>query len=356
MPTKGATDVGIFSYEALDLAQKNIRVIQIKPACTEIVQCQLRVFPLDDAQYVCLSYAWGDDPPIYKTLVNGKLFKVRKNLISFLTVARKLEVKEWLWIDAVCIDQGDVPERNHQVQHMGEIYRRAKHVILYPGIISNLAGTAIKSISHWYDDEYTAKSLPLFRRSRRRISSALFRPLFASSLSRLLQMDYWKRLWIVQELSLAHRIHVVLGNKTISWDKLARIGPVSLDGMEGQIPPVWSFLRDREVEPRTQYYPKYQSFMVIADYFRSYKCRDVRDRVYGLLSITDHDQSLKVDYGITVGTLFLDILENESLCQALGDPDLRDVLQRLAGMLDLVVVCVCENCINDDVRFSLERA
>jgi hypothetical protein len=33
------------------------------------------------------------------------------------------------WYDALCINQNDVKERNHQVQQMADIYRRASRVM-----------------------------------------------------------------------------------------------------------------------------------------------------------------------------------------------------------------------------------
>jgi hypothetical protein len=40
---------------------------------------------------------------------------------------------QYLWIDQLCIDQTNTSERNHQVQMMSNIYRRAYHVIVWLG-------------------------------------------------------------------------------------------------------------------------------------------------------------------------------------------------------------------------------
>lgn len=37
----------------------------------------------------------------------------------------------YLWADAVCIDQKNMQERGHQVEHMGQIYRNAKKVLVW---------------------------------------------------------------------------------------------------------------------------------------------------------------------------------------------------------------------------------
>ena len=38
-----------------------------------------------------------------------------------------------VWIDAICIDQSSIPERNQQVTHMGEIYTKARRVAVWLG-------------------------------------------------------------------------------------------------------------------------------------------------------------------------------------------------------------------------------
>jgi hypothetical protein len=40
---------------------------------------------------------------------------------------------EWLWIDALCIDQSNAMKRNHQVQQMGLIYSQAERVMVWLG-------------------------------------------------------------------------------------------------------------------------------------------------------------------------------------------------------------------------------
>ena len=55
---------------------------------------------------------------------NGFL-SIRDNIFHALT---RLPTKEprLLWIDAICINQEDKSERNHQVAQMGRIYAQAK--------------------------------------------------------------------------------------------------------------------------------------------------------------------------------------------------------------------------------------
>jgi len=61
-----------------------------------------------------------------------------------------------MWVDAVCINQGDVEERGHQVRSMTEIYSKANRVIVWPGEAEALDHEAFQAIR-----EAGEKSSPL---------------------------------------------------------------------------------------------------------------------------------------------------------------------------------------------------
>ncbi len=57
-------------------------------------------------------------------MLNGKIHRIRQNLHAFLFAVQGNEPPV-LWIDAICIDQSSIQERNHQVTMMGSIYSQA---------------------------------------------------------------------------------------------------------------------------------------------------------------------------------------------------------------------------------------
>jgi hypothetical protein len=126
-----------FVYEPLDLKQKSIRVLTILSTSTKTaIRCELRRVPLRRS-HVCLSYTWGNDADHRYIEVNGKGLRVRPNLYTFLLRARRDFKSKELWIDAVCIDQKNVKEKNAQVQMMAEIYRSAKEVLIWAGNVGS---------------------------------------------------------------------------------------------------------------------------------------------------------------------------------------------------------------------------
>jgi hypothetical protein len=55
-----------------------------------------------------------------------------------------------LWIDALCIDQGRLVERNAQVARMGEIYQNSDNVLIWLGPESKDGLLALSTISRVY--------------------------------------------------------------------------------------------------------------------------------------------------------------------------------------------------------------
>ncbi|ORY07549.1 heterokaryon incompatibility, partial [Clohesyomyces aquaticus] len=83
--------------------------------------------------YKCLSYQWGPEAKGGFIKINGKAYFVCRNLLHFLQRARTRYHSEPLWIDALCIDQDNNDERNHEVQLMGTIYTQALEVYVWLG-------------------------------------------------------------------------------------------------------------------------------------------------------------------------------------------------------------------------------
>lgn len=131
-----------FSYRPFghDKASTHIRVIQIKPEGGEPIQCVMkhmeRPTSRSESSYSCLSYTWDPKEPGRLIYIEGEdinegVKTVAKNLGDFLGAARDANVTDWLWIDALCINQGDVPEIEQQVRQMGLTYDQAKKVFVW---------------------------------------------------------------------------------------------------------------------------------------------------------------------------------------------------------------------------------
>jgi hypothetical protein len=92
--------------------------------------------------YFALSYTWGhpilddfEDDLSNAILCNGRWVSVGLNLKEALCFFfdQKLSHSDWLWVDAVCIDQSNLTERGEQVQHMTQLYAYAREVLVWLG-------------------------------------------------------------------------------------------------------------------------------------------------------------------------------------------------------------------------------
>jgi hypothetical protein len=130
-------------YVALDKSHDAIRLLYLQPAPaeTDTIICNLQpaVLPKDpnhgalppyDPDYEALSYVWGPEDDFgHQVTVNDVRVNVRVNLWDALRTLRLAESVRVLWIDALCINQDDVNEKNQQVGIMQDIYRKPRRCI-----------------------------------------------------------------------------------------------------------------------------------------------------------------------------------------------------------------------------------
>jgi len=112
------------------------RLIELHPSkLSDPIRCTLHTysFDADPPPYTALSYTWGSKIKPMSIELNEVSFPVGYNLWSFLEEMRLQERFCVYWIDAICIDQESVLERNHQVQMMRQIYNNAQSVSIWLG-------------------------------------------------------------------------------------------------------------------------------------------------------------------------------------------------------------------------------
>jgi hypothetical protein len=134
-----------YSYRPLDLHKNEIRLVILQAQgrgggieCS-IIHASLNLSGgeygviFDQTEYNALSYTWGS-PDIMKNIsIDGQTCPVRENLWSALYNLRLKDKCLVMWIDALCINQNDIMERNHQVAQMDIVFRYAKCVLVWLG-------------------------------------------------------------------------------------------------------------------------------------------------------------------------------------------------------------------------------
>ena len=131
-------DPSLVPYQYTPLASGNyFRLIDLLPEShhaisTDAIRCRIFEACTDEQiPYTALSYVWGPkvDPKTIFCSASAYLH-VRKNLYDALLRIRHPTETKTLWIDAICINQSDITERNHQVAQMRQIYQRASQLLI----------------------------------------------------------------------------------------------------------------------------------------------------------------------------------------------------------------------------------
>ncbi|KAE8447488.1 hypothetical protein EG329_010761 [Mollisiaceae sp. DMI_Dod_QoI] len=146
-------------YRALHNSQDFRLLILNRGAGRGRIKCRLFPSNLDNpCVYTALSYTWldshyhsheGHQREADRTdniLVDGHQFPVTTNLYSALWHLRSPTEQKTFWIDAICIDQTNIEEKNHQVELMQEIYERAANVVAWLGRSYDRSSNAMRVI------------------------------------------------------------------------------------------------------------------------------------------------------------------------------------------------------------------
>ncbi len=103
----------------LDPQKAQIRLVHLQPGRDmDEIRCKLEVVDLGEAErigYNALSYEWGDAEASERVILAGCKVPVRPNLWWAMWHLRCTDAAAIFWIDAVCIDQENLEEKNHQI-------------------------------------------------------------------------------------------------------------------------------------------------------------------------------------------------------------------------------------------------
>ena len=189
--------------------------------------------------YEALSYRWTDPDKENPDLVfcNGVDFPVGPNLYAALIRFRLVDVPRALWVDQLCIQQTDSPEKAQQLLIMGDIYSKAERVLawlgpteddsdkamdLFPKLVDrlqtrdhkqkekNIQGSEHEMSIDNTTLEQTLTSLPELEPNNRR------------ALHKLFLRAFFSRVWTLQELALGNDSVIVCGDEEFPFAVLER--------------------------------------------------------------------------------------------------------------------------------------
>ncbi|KAI9862977.1 MAG: hypothetical protein M1813_004150 [Trichoglossum hirsutum] len=233
--------------------------------------------------------------------------QIGANFACALTHLRYPDQPRTLWVDAVCINQNGVDERNAQVKRMGSIYSLAGRVVVWLGqealstlkyfggqvefLVDEFIGDAPGAKEpKWWDTEYR---LPYDERTW-------------SCLTPLFRCLWFSRIWILHEALLASQQAVVqCGSYSVPWYTIRKAMIVLA---KKRIPPgiaVIGFVSQGGLLTES---PRGLPCLLLWTRYR--QCTDPRDEIYGILGLVSPSISKKIqpEYSLSTSQVYMNAL------------------------------------------------
>jgi len=315
-------DPSQYCYEALDANKSHTtRLARILPSQPDgEIALSLENVSLEEVEgtYDAVSYTWGPPEPCHTVFIDGKHLSLRENIYRFLYHCTKHDFQlTYLWIDSICIDQKNVPEKNAQVAMMGQIFEKAKRVLVWlgsdsePGHLDQWHDRA-RSIQRPHDTCWLEELPSLLQEMQDHEVQKLEYDLKLTFCN-----PYWGRLWIVQEIALAQHAHLILGALlvavpellplTYDWEDHLDMHEATIEKQERALHAIRERLNmirgviwKSDLPVVRSSWPLWE----LVPQYKSSKCEDKRDSIYGLLGMVDLVMPFPVDYNCTKEELF----------------------------------------------------
>ncbi|KXS97291.1 hypothetical protein AC578_4585 [Pseudocercospora eumusae] len=183
--------------------------------------------------YDAVSYSWGGDKEDRTQIVlDGLPFWIPTKAEQALRAVSVEHGHPRVWLDAVCIDQEEPREKSLQVALMGEVYSKARRVLIWLGEDRGDTDTAVRSIRKLLEgieqklpaqyqtpDSGSAKDLILNPNAHHITSKQISWTSIYSVFSR----KWFTRAWIIQEVALAKQPVVYIGKHSLDWTELSSV-------------------------------------------------------------------------------------------------------------------------------------
>jgi len=206
-------------YEYLPLASEDeIRLLKFLPGREQDeLQCDIIHFRLSCARqpkllkriyrkstFEALSYCWGDTGARdhVRCGLKGRVVSATPNCVAALRRLRLKARYRLLWVDALCINQKDIVERNQQLRLMSRIYNAADVVLIYLGETTE-------------DSDYTIDLIESHSRKPETFHCPTDDEKCA--LTNFFSRPWFFRVWVLQEVAWSRSATLICGERSVSW-------------------------------------------------------------------------------------------------------------------------------------------
>ncbi|KAK3370946.1 heterokaryon incompatibility protein-domain-containing protein [Lasiosphaeria ovina] len=218
----------MYEYNTLE-ANDSIRLLELLPGQEqEPIRCRLLCTSIKDAEdtYTAISYVWGDALARANVLCGqDQTMNITASLASALQAVRDPVTPRLVWADGICINQNDKVEQSQQVALMGDVFGSAKDVVVWLGwdvdAISKDCFDLIRETNASLQDLLSAygysNAIPPITASSSPISPDRGR---WKNVAILMNLPWFKRVWVVQEVALAKSCVLLWGREQMNTAEL----------------------------------------------------------------------------------------------------------------------------------------
>lgn len=293
------------SYRRLDPNKQEIRLLELHPArgINDIVEARLVTVRLTDKpDFIALSSLYGDPSDTDKVFVAGRPVELPAHLVQALKHVRAVfyptiscryqrrparkphGAPRWLrqllglpsskdrisseprmlriWLDIICVNQGDDHEKSRQLVEMRNIYRAAELVVGWLGVkmehtdaaMSCLADIEDAMPAHWGDPGDREKRPEDYSPTHRWAKSIAHHWAYGPNGESPFSMPHWigcndfmsrqyfQRRWILEEISMARFPSFLIGDIIVPWKQVLRLNRM-MEEFKYQPSDIWPRVR-----------------------------------------------------------------------------------------------------------------
>ena len=366
-----------YSLETPLSPSTHIRLIILRPSPVKSapLECQVVVFPINGTPpYIALSYTWGEGKFENSLIVQpeNEVVSITPGLDECLRYIRDATETQTLWIDQICINQAqDAYEKEPQVGLMRQIYPNAERILAWLGpandtsdeLMDNWEQVGLRAQEHdigFPDDAETFRDAWIHAKTA--MLSAIMAaqmvalglhppdavntlPLVAlcrdawprfrgrkEEIKQFFELEWFRRIWIVQEVALAKKVILRRGDKQldayvlyagmmISW--ICSIFSSDFAPTMESLKELMKLINDVRTTPLAELIgvrnkaqfglhrsrdAEWQRALPLSHYLeylhvsaRKFSVTNARDRIYGLLGLEAHLEHLDItpDYKLS---------------------------------------------------------
>jgi hypothetical protein len=320
-------------YIPLNKERHEIRLLSLAAAKGRLnpLRGELVTVSLDEKPtFLALSYCWkpGQNDAIIEDSVidsvpdrsielccggNTMKLSLQRSLDGILRALRRRHGPITIFVDALCINQKDVPEKNIQVPLMSLIYRNASQVLAFldqgQQVMTEFSGIDfIRSVTkppfrHLHPDS----EMPLPR--------SLVNVETMVKFKNFLTLSWWNRIWTAQEAILADDLIILHNGRRIPFHQLLKFALIFSHHFtecckDSRV--LSHMLIEDHIQQLLQNITQFGiiaaekslDFFNAVTHFRHREATNVLDKVYGLIGLSTSPPSDFVDYNLSVAECY----------------------------------------------------